>query len=264
MKDAELLNNAIKAAILAGKEIMQFYNRPIEIQQKEDQSPVTQADLIANKIIIEELKQSEIPIISEESYYSDIDIPTVYWIIDPLDGTKEFINKNGEFTVNIALIKNEKPTLGVVYAPAKGLLYFASPETLAMKVKVHHNTILQETLEALPICKHEQHSIRIVASRSHLNKETEAFIKAMQETHKQTEVVYAGSSLKLCLIAEGLADIYPRFGKTMEWDTAAGHSLLLYTNADMYNAQTIEPIYYGKQNLINPDFVAIRKNMHWH
>lgn len=261
MKTLELLNNAIKAAIMAGKEIMQLYDRPIEIQQKEDLSPVTQADLIANKIIIEELKQSEIPIISEESYSSDTTIPTVFWLVDPLDGTKEFINKNGEFTVNIALIINEMPTLGVVYAPAKGLLYFASPETLAMKVRVNHHVILEETLEALPVRKHEQQSIRIVASRSHLNKETEAFIKAMQETHKQTEVVYAGSSLKLCLLAEGLADIYPRFGKTMEWDTAAGHALLLHTGADMYNAQTLEPINYGKQNLINPDFVAIRKNM---
>lgn len=264
MKDTELLNIAIKAAIIAGKEIIRLYEQPLDIRRKDDQSPVTQADLIANKIIIDELKQSEIPIISEESYSSQIEIPEFFWLVDPLDGTKEFINQNGEFTVNIALINNEKPTLGVVYAPAKELLYFASPETLSMKIKVRNHTILQDTLEVLPICKSNHPSVRIVASRSHLNNETKAFIKALQETHKQTEIVYAGSSLKLCLIAEGSADIYPRFGKTMEWDTAAGHALLLYTNADMYHAQTLEPIRYGKKDLINPDFVAIRKNMHWH
>ncbi len=263
MRDTELLNIAIKAAILAGKEIMQLYEQEINIRLKKDLSPVTQADLIANKTIYELLEQSNIPIISEESYSCYLNIPDIFWIVDPLDGTKEFINKNGEFSVNIALIKNRKTTLGVVYVPAKGLLYFASPETLAMKVKVHNHNILLETLESLPLCKNKSQSIRIVASRSHLNKETEAFIKIMQVTHKQTEVVYAGSSLKLCLIAEGMADIYPRFGKTMEWDTAAGHALLLYTDAELYNAQTLEPIYYGKKNLINPDFVAIRKNIHW-
>ena len=186
------------------------------------------------------------------------------WVIDPLDGTKEFIKRNGEFTVNIAYVKNGKPEAGVIYIPVKEELYFADSQYGAYKIEHITQLDSEETVDSLISKAHrlpyqeeaQRSSFIIVASRSHLTPETEAYIEEMKQKHQEVETVSKGSSLKLCLIAEGKADVYPRFAPTMEWDTAAGHAIIRAMGKEVYQAGTQHPLEYNKEDLLNPWFIA--------
>jgi 3'(2'), 5'-bisphosphate nucleotidase len=260
-----LLTCAIKASIAAGARIMEIYeSENFGIEFKEDKSPLTLADTASNKIIIDYLESTGIPILSEEGSFIPYEIRKSYdslWIVDPIDGTKEFIKRNGDFTVNIALIENGVPQLGVVYVPALKELYFASPETGAMKSKMVENFGSMHELiarsEKLPIL-HQRNIYTVLASQSHLNKETVDFIEELKNEHGEIELIQRGSSLKLCLVAEGFADCYPRFGPIMEWDTAAGHAICKYSGATLTDLTTKVEMIYNKEELRNNWFVAQR------
>lgn len=256
------LKIAISAAIEAGKIIMAIYEKDFEVITKVDNSPLTLADKQANTIITNWLEKTEIPIISEENKLLSFDIRKHWdtcWIVDPLDGTKEFIKKNDEFTVNIALIENGKPILGVIYAPALKELYYGDVKGgKAYKIKVDSNDIeyLIESKELISP-KKDTNLIRIIGSRSHMNTETEDFINTIKkDTNKSIEMIAKGSSLKLCLIAEGVADIYPRFAPTMEWDIAAGHAICNAVGIKVLKQNSTEELKYNKENLLNPNFLV--------
>ena len=229
-----LLNIALEAAIGAGIKIMEVYHgKDFEIESKHDNSPLTRADKVANAVINNHLERTGIPIISEENKllgYDERKDWTRCWIVDPLDGTKEFIKRNGEFTVNIALVENGKPILGIIYTPVNRELYYALvPRQKAYKVLLDTDHSFPEQVLGqkgmLGRPKKKSSRLRIVGSRSHMNQETMEYLKELKKSHNSIDVVPKGSSLKFCLIAEGKADIYPRFAPTMEWDTAAGHAI---------------------------------------
>jgi 3'(2'), 5'-bisphosphate nucleotidase len=258
------LNIAIEASLKAGEKIMEVYNSVIEVEYKDDKSPLTEADKKANDVINSFLIPTKIPIISEENKQTDYSIRKNWdtcWVVDPVDGTKEFIKRNGEFTVNIALVTNGKPVLGVIYVPATKVLYFADVNTKqAFKAELSaHNTAMHSILETANVLQPKQASpnlVRIVGSRSHMNSDTLDFIKSVETKGKKTEIVSKGSSLKFCLIAEGLADIYPRFAPTMEWDTAAGQAICNALDIDVISRETNEQLLYNKENLLNPWFLV--------
>jgi len=257
------LMHAIKAAIKAGEIILSHYQKNYDITIKSDYSPVTIADQQSQAIIIQILKESNLPIISEELENKDYNARknwNLCWIVDPLDGTKEFINKNGEFTVNIALIENQEPVIGVIYSPVSGDLYFATKELGSYKAKVHNHLIDEKSVELLPISI-TKHPLKIAISRSHTNEQTQAFINALKIEHPELETIVAGSSIKMCKVAEGIAHLYPRFGRTMEWDTAAGHAILKYAKANIFDINTLQEIKYNKENLENPYFIAIQNHI---
>ena len=188
---------------------------------------------------------------------------TECWIVDPLDGTKEFIKRNGEFTVNIALISNTRPVLGVIYVPVTKELYFADVEKkISCKAIVNRhmdiNSIIAES-QPIKIAETDKERIRVAASRSHMNEETLLFLKALKEKYKETETISRGSSLKFCLVAEGKADVYPRFAPTMEWDTAAGDAICQAAGLKVISKDTGLPLVYNKENLLNPSFIVINK-----
>jgi len=256
------LKTAIDAALLAGKEIMSIYSRDFEVEFKTDASPLTEADRSANAVIVNLLKQTPFPIISEESKQLPYETRKNWetcWIVDPLDGTKEFVKKNDEFTVNIALVTAGVPVMGVILVPAEKLLYFAIvQEGKAFKVSTAGGTN-PETLfaKAESIQPQTQSStIRVVGSRSHMNEETRAFMEQLKGKGKEIEIVSKGSSLKLCLIAEGKADVYPRFAPTMEWDTAAGHAICMAVDVAVKDMSTGFEMQYNKENLLNNNFLA--------
>lgn len=261
MKD--LLSIAIIASVEAGEAIMKVYSNKINVIYKEDESPLTLADKNANEIINKYLIKSKIPIISEENKILTYDERKNWdqcWIVDPLDGTKEFIKRNGEFTVNIALIEHTKPILGVIYVPATKTLYFTSEDCLkSYKVLLKTNTISIDDIfnNAIEIFPTQQNDsiLRIVGSRSHLNEATKSYILKIEKKNK-TKIVSRGSSLKFCLIAEGGAEIYPRFAPTMEWDTAAGQAICEAVGVKVIDITTNEPLKYNKQNLLNPYFLV--------
>jgi 3'(2'), 5'-bisphosphate nucleotidase len=262
-----MLNNdlkiAINAALEAGEVIMKVYDAVIEVEYKDDKSPLTQADKAANDVINHHLKLTDIPIISEENKQIDYAIRKQWdwcWIVDPVDGTKEFIKRNGEFTVNIALIKEGKPALGVIYVPASKTLYASDNEKQeAFKVELEaHQTSIQ-TIEAnkrILVPKSSTDIVEVVGSRSHMNQETLDYIKSIKAEGKHIEIVSKGSSLKFCLIAEGKADIYPRFAPTMEWDTAAGQSICEAVGVKVISNETNDTLLYNKENLLNPWFIV--------
>jgi len=263
MTREQLLLTAIKAAIEAGKEIFTVYNTDFEVEQKADFSPLTEADKKAHNKIMELLAPTNLPVLSEEGKT----IPYVerknwrqFWMVDPLDGTKEFVKKNGEFTVNIALIENGKATLGVIYVPVTKELYFSNEK--AYKCTVNHKEI--ETLEkliasslSLPLA-HERNNYVVVASRSHMSVETEEFISQQKKTHQEVDLLSKGSSLKLCMVAEGSADSYPRFAPTMEWDTAAGQAIAEASECKVIDFTTQRELAYNKENLLNNWFLVER------
>jgi 3'(2'), 5'-bisphosphate nucleotidase len=241
-------NTIIDIALSAGSEVMKIYNRDFEVEYKDDSSPLTEADIKANDIICNRLKSlyPDIPIMSEENAQVEYDIRKdweYYWCIDPIDGTKEFVKKNGEFTVNIALIHMSRPVLGVVYAPAIDILYSAKENKGAYK---HQQKL------PLNITKDEY---VVVASKSHLNSETREYINSI-DTDKKIATKSIGSSLKLCLVAEGIADEYPRVAPTMEWDTAAAHAIVLESNKRVVIFGTDQEVVYNKENLLNPNFIV--------
>ena len=253
----KLLLDICNVAIQAGNEILNFYNNDIEVTHKEDLSPLTKADLASNKIILESLNNlnSNIPILSEESLvdWSIRKNWKKYWLVDPLDGTKEFIKKNGEFTVNIALIENNNPTLGVIYIPAKSLLYLAEKNKGSFKSNTKD---ILENLDGIQkiVVSDKTNRTRIIGSRSHSNATFDNWVK---EKFPNADIVQAGSSLKFCLIAEGKADIYPRFGPTSEWDIAAGHIIVNEAGGKIRTFQNNSIKYNTKENIINPEFYAI-------
>lgn len=261
-----LLLTAIKTSLDAGKAIIDIYNSGYSVDFKSDRSPLTSADTASNQIINSRLDETHIPLISEENAAIPYEIRKywkVYWLIDPLDGTKEFINRNGEFTVNIALIAENLPVIGVIYAPTLDILYFASLIRGAFRME---NAILQinasnsiskiiELSQSIPVIK-QHRTLIVVASRSHMNERTQKYIDILKTRHGEISTVSRGSSLKFCALAEGSADIYPRFGPTMEWDNAAGNAILNIAGGKVVKADGSGQLQYNKPDLLNPEFIA--------
>ena len=261
---SELTQLAIKAAIEASKDILTIYKSDdFEIESKEDNSPLTKADKAAHKIISSILQESKIPILSEEGKsipYETRKYWNKLWIVDPIDGTKEFIKRNGEFTVNIALIENNKPVIGVILAPDSGVLYFSEKNMGAFKSIVNLDCINHENLLAeavtLPL-NHENQAYTVVVSRSHLSKETEAYVENLRTKHGEVKFISIGSSLKLCMVAEGKANCYPRFAPTMEWDTAAGQAICEAAGFKVIDFETKKTIKYNREQLLNNWFTVL-------
>jgi 3'(2'), 5'-bisphosphate nucleotidase len=258
---------SVLAAIEAGKKILDVYKRDFDVEIKSDHSPLTEADTQSHNTIKKYLFNTQLPILSEEGKQMDFEERKEwkkFWLVDPLDGTKEFIKKNGEFTVNIALIENGTPVLGVVYVPVTRIVYFGFQKSGSYTFKVEETgeksiAEMIETAQELPGGELSK-VYTIVASRSHSTPETEAFIENKKKVHGEVSLISAGSSLKLCLVAEGKAQVYPRLAPTMEWDTAAGHAVAKFANCKVYNYNTNEELQYNKENLLNPWFVVERLN----
>ena len=258
------LEIAIKASLSAGKEIMKVYNSEIEVEYKDDKSPLTEADKRANDIINSFLISTEIPIISEENKQTDYNERKHWnqcWVVDPVDGTKEFIKRNGEFTVNIALAENGIPKLGVIYVPAIKTIYFADVENkLAFKSELNAHNVSVEEVKSLAVKltpKNNNSSlVEVVGSRSHMSQETLDYVDDLKQKGKEVQIVSKGSSLKFCLVAEGKADVYPRFAPTMEWDTAAGQAICNAVGISVISKKTNKPLLYNKEILLNPWFLV--------
>ena len=258
----KLLEIAIKASLDAGKRIMEIYkDEDFEVDFKGDDSPLTKADLASHKIIMKLLKDTNIPVLSEEGKdlsYDERKNWDKLWIVDPIDGTKEFIKRNGEFTVNIALVIDQKPVLGVIYVPANETLYFADVDGSFKTVAVTPDfdiKMISSKSEKLPI-KLDRTVFTVVASKSHLSPETVEYIDNLKEKHGDVESISKGSSLKLCMVAEGVADEYPRFAPTMEWDTAAGQAICTYAGKTVYNYKTGREMLYNRKQLLNNWFLV--------
>ena len=251
-----LLSIAKQSAVEAGKEILKIYQTDdFGVEIKGDQSPLTLADKKSHEVITAHLKKTEFPVLSEEGSkisYEERKSWEYFWMIDPLDGTKEFIKKNGEFTVNIALIEKNRPAMGVVYAPVLDLLYWGDKKGGAYKNEKSD----QKKISVSNFSPDASH-LRVVASRSHLNAETEEFLSTL----KEPEVVSMGSSLKFMLVAEGKADLYPRYAPTMEWDTAAAQSVVEAAGGIVYREPGRQEFLYNKENLLNPHFLVTGKEI---
>lgn len=251
---------AIQASLEAGEEIMKIYSSAdFGVEMKSDNSPLTIADRASHNVIMRHLSDTVIPVLSEEG-----DEITPYeerkgwkrcWIVDPLDGTKEFIKRNGEFTVNIALVEDGQPVFGVIYAPALDTLYYSIPGDGAF---VCHSPIANHILENSEKLPSEimPDKFTIVGSRSHSSPETEAYIEEMKAKHGEVDFAASGSSLKFCLVAEGKAHSYPRFAPTMEWDTAAGHAILVAAGGNVMVWPEKTELKYNREQLRNPWFLA--------
>ncbi|MCB0398035.1 MAG: 3'(2'),5'-bisphosphate nucleotidase CysQ [Winogradskyella sp.] len=258
------LELAIETSLKAGKVIMEVYDSVIEVEYKDDKSPLTEADKRSNAIINSYLKTSLIPIISEENKQTDYGVRKTWetcWVVDPVDGTKEFIKRNGEFTVNIALVENGTPKLGVIYVPAIKTLYYGNVEEgKAFKVELSsHDSSMNKVLNSskpLRPKKNTSNKVEVVGSRSHMNEDTLNFIEALKNEGKDVEIVSKGSSLKFCLVAEGNADVYPRYAPTMEWDTAAGQAICNAVGVKVISKETNKPLIYNKENLLNSYFLV--------
>ena len=244
-------------SVEAGRIILDYYNKNLNITFKADESPLTQADLASNKLITDTIKKitPNIPILSEEEFI-EWDVRKEwkkYWLIDPLDGTKEFIKKNGEFTVNIALIENNRPTLGVIYAPVSNELYFAKKNFGSFKILTSKQLNTLDNAKKISIKINKTNKVNIIGSRSHSNP---ILNKWVSKNFNDFQILQKGSSLKFCLIAEGFADIYPRFGPTSEWDIAAGHIILLEAGGKLKTIDNKDLVYNKKEDILNPHFFA--------
>ena len=236
-----LLHYAIDAALEAGKAIMEVYAQPFEVYTKDDDSPVTQADLRASNIIKEMLKPTGLPFVSEEDLPPDRSQFNRYWLVDPLDGTAEFVKRNGEFTVNIALIDNKQPVLGVIYAPVLDKLWTSEDKQLS-------------TLNS------KLSTFTVLVSRSHRTPEVDAYInKVLRPAHPDLVIDTQGSSLKFARLAEGSADVYVCYSKTKEWDTAAADAILRAAGGKVLRISDGQPLEYSKKEYPNPPFVAWAK-----
>ncbi len=246
-----LVKEVVDLVRKAGEEILRVYNSPFEVEEKEDKTPITLADRISHQILSEGLvKLEDVPLLSEEGK----DIPyaqrkewETFWLIDPLDGTKEFVKRLNSFTVNVALIHNSLPVLGVVYAPCYELMYWA------IKGGGAYLNGKRLPLHKLPDPREE---MIVVVSKSHLNGKTLEFLRELEGKTKRLKRISIGSSLKLCYVAEGKAHLYPRLSPTMEWDTGAGHCLLLEVGKNLYTYPEGKVLTYNKESLVNPPFVA--------
>jgi 3'(2'), 5'-bisphosphate nucleotidase len=250
------IKELIRIAKAAGSEIMSVYDGDVSIEYKDDKSPLTEADKKSHELIKRELSglYPEIPLLSEEGKdieYSERKNWKFYWLVDPLDGTKEFIKRNGEFTVNIALMEVNRPVAGVVYAPAKGLLYFAEKGKGSF---VQKGSNVPKKLKPEPPA--DTGLIRVVGSRSHSSKEVQVFIQNLAKDYQTVEMVPVGSSLKICLVAEGQADLYPRLRPTMEWDVAAAHAVASEAGRRVCQYHSGEELVYNKESLLNDWFIV--------
>lgn len=253
---------AIKASIEAGEAIMKIYEKDFTVDYKSDESPLTVADSEANGVIVDFLSKTNIPIISEEIKqlpYEQRKDWKKCWMVDPLDGTKEFIKKNGEFTVNIALVENGLPVFGVVYLPVMKILYFGAEGMGSFRYDLNEAEVdfdnLAEASSKLPAAQRPE-KFTIVASRSHMSPETESFINECKDKYGEVEMVSKGSSIKLCLVAEGAAHVYPRVAPTMEWDTAAAHAVAKFAGCSVTDFYNKTELVYNKENLLNPYFLV--------
>jgi 3'(2'), 5'-bisphosphate nucleotidase len=264
-----LLAEAVIAAKKAGDAIIEVYGSSFNVEQKEDRSPLTLADRRSHEIISEHLQALEgsLPVLSEEGRdipYTERKAWEYYWLVDPLDGTKEFVKKNGEFTVNIALMYKDRPVMGVVLLPVKDILYFAAEKTGSFKISDTSwisNSLsfreLQGAAASLPIkSAKDERPFTAIASRSHMSAETSSFLVTLKKEHGEVGLISAGSSLKFCLVAEGTADVYPRFAPTMEWDTAAGQAIVEQAGGSVIQYENGNPLRYNKENLLNPWFIV--------
>ncbi|QUM82210.1 3'(2'),5'-bisphosphate nucleotidase CysQ [Moritella sp. 5] len=247
-----LVSQVNDIAVAAGQEILTIYQRDFKVDTKDDNSPVTEADIAANDIIVASLLTitPDIPILSEEG----ANIPwderkqwQTFWLVDPLDGTKEFIKRNGEFTVNIALIHNQQPILGVVYAPVLDKLYYTNTDGAFL---LHGGETVK--LAALPVPNNE--TVKVVGSRSHASPEIALYLAR----YKETDIIPVGSSLKFCLIAEGSAHCYPRLGPTCWWDTGAGHAVACAAGAKVVQLDGSPLLYNHQESVLNPFFVVAK------
>ena len=266
--NSQHFDTAILAAIDAGEAILEIYKRDFDIEYKNDQSPLTEADTKAHQVIMKFLDKTGIPVLSEEGRnipFEDRKNWRQLWIVDPLDGTKEFIKKNDEFTVNIALVEDGVPVFGVVYAPVLDQLFVGLRNFGAWKLEFARQRKELPFMELqfkgairLPMTEYKK-TFCIVASRSHLSPETKTYIEQLEKEHENITLMSKGSSLKICMVAEGTADIYPRFAPTSEWDTAAGHAIAVASGAKMVKAENEdEELEYNKENILNPWFIVKR------
>lgn len=274
---SSVLHAVVACVLEAGAAVMAVYNSDdFAIERKDDDSPLTQADRASHEVLVSTLADlSEFPILSEESDpapWSERQAWDRYWLLDPLDGTKEFIKRNGEFTVNVALVEKGEPILGVVYAPAKGLLYFAHRGDGAYKAVLHEAGPEKNSVESVEPVESVENVLAaaqpikvaspptdsakpwcVMGSRSHSQEDFEAFIARLPAS----ELKPLGSSLKLCLVAEGQADLYPRLGPTSEWDTAAAQAIVEVAGGLVLNVETGQPLRYNqKESILNPKFVV--------
>lgn len=277
------LKIAITAALQAGNDILKIYNDPLsdfQIEKKADNSPLTIADKAAHRTIVSYLEQTPFPVLSEEGKNIPYDERKKWdelWIVDPLDGTKEFIKRNGEFTVNIARIRQGTPVLGVIYIPVLKTLYYSTETAGAFQITdieysekagTCHDMSgdpdfweqLRFRSRKLPLPETHDGTV-VVASRSHLSPETEQFIETVKEQKGPITLKSSGSSIKICLVAQGTADLYPRFAPTMEWDTAAGHAIAKEAGKEIYRTDSDTPLRYNKPDLMNPWFIVEPKRI---
>tara|TARA_B110000879_G_C11167044_1_gene511771 strand:- start:474 stop:1283 length:810 start_codon:yes stop_codon:yes gene_type:complete len=263
------LKIAIEASLRAGKAIMEVYGTDdFKVEFKEDNSPLTIADKTANDIINTFLIPTKIPVISEENKQTSYSVRKNWeecWIVDPVDGTKEFIKRNGEFTVNIALVRKGTPILGVIYVPVIKTIYYADVDankSYKAVLNSHDETIddIVEKAKLLEPKNNTSNKIEVVGSRSHMSQETLDYVENIRSKGKEVEIVSKGSSLKFCLIAEGDADVYPRFAPTMEWDTAAGQAICNASGINVISQATNQSLLYNKENLLNPWFLVGKIN----
>ena len=257
MLSKENLLKIVNISVDAGEVILNYYNENVDVIYKDDESPLTKADLASHKIITDSIKKitPDIPILSEEEFI-DWKIRKKwkkYWLIDPLDGTKEFIKKNDEFTVNIALIENNRPILGVIYTPALNELFYSIKNFGSYKILTKKKLNTLKEAKKISINKKKSNKIKIVGSRSHSNPILDKWVN---KNFNEFDILQKGSSLKFCLIAEGSADIYPRFGPTSEWDIAAGHIILEEAGGKLKSIDNKEILYNEKENILNPEFFA--------
>ncbi|MDY0117686.1 MAG: 3'(2'),5'-bisphosphate nucleotidase CysQ [Sulfurimonadaceae bacterium] len=270
MLDRIDIKDICDVALEAGEAVMEIYKEDFLVEFKEDNSPLTQADIKANEIICSFLEKhyAHIPIISEENQEVPYEVRKnweYFWCIDPIDGTKEFVKKNGEFTVNIALIHKDTPVLGVVFAPALGKLYYAKKGEGAFGAILNDKFLILNE-ERLPIVVNNKDAMVVMASNSHLSEKTKEFINNLTFKIQNSKLIRMGSSLKLCMIATDEANIYPRLSPTMEWDTAAADAIVresgkmtyqYHSNFDTQNPSSETPLIYNKENLLNPWFVVV-------
>jgi 3'(2'), 5'-bisphosphate nucleotidase len=265
---------AVRAALEAGRKILEIYDTDFSVVRKSDNSPLTMADTMAHRIIKSHLAPTGLPVMSEEGRqiaYEERNQWRRYWIVDPLDGTKEFIKRNGEFTVNIALIEDRRPVLGVISIPVRDSLYFAETGCGSFKIDRFEavfgpgdpaSSVNRDRLKAcarrLPLCSSDRDRYIVAGSRSHGSPALDDHLTGLKAKHGDIEFVPAGSSLKFCLVAEGAADHYPRLAPTMEWDTAAGQAIAECAGARVVEYQSSEPLRYNKESLVNPWFIVER------
>ena len=270
----KLLSAAIRAAVSAGIAVLDIYHTDFSVETKADNSPLTRADRISHGLIEKDLAEYNIPILSEEGRQIPYTIRKhwgLLWLVDPLDGTKEFVKRNGAFTINIALIEKNTPVIGVIYVPVSGVLFYAAKDVGAYRLD-RAISIIDATAQSdfvlsgvlgesvpLPVSPDQNAVLTIVGSRSHGSAEFDRFTEFMRSRQGEITLMPAGSSVKFCLTAEGSADLYPRFGATMEWDTAAGQAIVENAGMRVLDVKTGENIYYNKESLLNPWFIAGKK-----